>query len=706
MQQVSLVLNIHDESRFLVRTLVSLEHAVRFARRLGIESELILVMDRPDAATERLARAYDYSAFGEARLLKVDNGSLGPSRNDGVRAAGGRYVWLCDGDDLVSYNALAEMHRVAEQSAVPSIVYPEYLLSFGDSYFLTRYFGTDEVPELDFVASHPFVSRSFARRETFEQTPFADLRVSRGFAYEDWHFNASVYAKGYECVVARQTILFYRQRQGSLLRAANAISARQIPHSPLFEPGVYLDRTARASAAGGGSPTAADIASPQVAPLRTLMDDEVCLETIWAAARIDPAIDLTAIQRGGQYANVCNPREPARVYRALCELVNGGRYTDVLLLPWLTAGGGEKYMIGVVRALAALDASVRCLVVVAERGGAHQWLEHFPAGTVFVDLPAIAAGLAPEDQRLVLLRLLLACAPRARLHLKPGGFGQAFFERFRDCLGGLRTYYYRFSEPLLPVAGRLYPLGAEFEFVSSNLDRLAGVVSDNREVIARARRRFGLPLDEWHCVYAPCDVETRPAVPRFRGSGAPWRRRLLWASRLAPEKRPALLPALARRLAEECPDLRIEVYGHRLEWAFDPSEFEGMANIAYHGGFDSLDQIPVSECDALVYTSLYDGIPNILLKMMARGVPVIAPAVGGIPELVVDGATGILVPNLSDDEEMVERYVVAVRRLYQDPDAATAMTRGALDLLRRRHGAEAFSRRVAEVFMDQEPGNG
>lgn len=706
MPQVSLVLNIHDESRFLVRTLISLEHAVRFARREGIASELIVVMDRPDAATERLARAYDYSAFGETRLLKVDNGSLGPSRNDGVRVAAGRYVWLCDGDDLVSYNALAEMYRAAEQSPVPCVVYPEYLLSFGDSYFLTRYFGTDELPELDFVASHPFVSRSFARRETFEQTPFADLRLSRGFAYEDWHFNASVYAKGHECVVAKQTILFYRQRSGSLLRAANAISARQIPHSPLFDPAVYLERTSRASARDGGAAEVPDIGSPDVSPLRTLLDDEVCLETIWAAAHVDPAIDLTAIQRGGQYANICNPREPARVYRELCGLVSGRAYTDVVLLPWLTAGGGEKYMIGVVRALAALDPSVRCLVVVAEDSGTHRWLEHFPPGTTFIDLPAIASALAPEDRRLVLLRLLLACAPRARLHLKACAFGQAFFERFRDCLGGLRAYYYRFSEPLVPLAGRLYPLGAEFEFVSSNLDRLAGVVTDNHEVIARARHRFGLPLENWHCIYSPCDARPPSIAPSREGSAMPWKHRLLWASRLAPEKRPTILPALARRLATEWPDLQIDVYGHRLDWAFDPASFEGLTNIAYRGGFDSLDQLPVSGCDALVYTSLYDGIPNIVLEMMALGVPVIAPAVGGIPELVVDGATGILVPNLSDDDAMVENYVAAVRRLYEDFEATTSMASKALDLLRSRHGAEAFRRRVAEVFMDREPRDG
>ena len=390
------------------------------------------------------------------------------------------------------------------------------------------------------------------------------------------------------------------------------------------------------------------------------------------------------------------------MYRELCELVEDRTYTDVVLLPWLVAGGGEKYLINLLGALAALDARVRCLVVVAEAGGEGSWRDRFPPGTTFVDLPAIAAGLTDEDRRLVLLRLLLAVAPNARLHLKAGPFAHAFFERFRDCLVGLRTYYYRFSVPHVEAAGRVFPLGSEFEFVSSNLDRLAGVISDNRAVIDHAQRRFGIPIGNWHCIYSLVEAVGSPGLASPAGPGLPWKRRLLWASRLAPEKRPALLPKLARRLLEEWPDLELAVYGHRVEWAFDPADFEGMPNVAYHGAFDSPLDLPLSQCDGLVYTSRYDGIPNVLLEMMAMGMPVIAPAVGGIPELVVDGQTGFLVPDADDDDAMVEHYVVAVRRFYAEPVLATSMVANARELVRVRHGERVFLSRVAEVFANRE----
>ncbi len=49
-------------------------------------------------------------------------------------------------------------------------------------------------------------------------------------------------------------------------------------------------------------------------------------------------------------------------------------------------------------------------------------------------------------------------------------------------------------------------------------------------------------------------------------------------------------------------------------------------------------------CDALVLSSAWEGMPNVVLEAMASGTPVVATAVGAVPEMVTDGETGYVVP--------------------------------------------------------------
>ena len=64
--------------------------------------------------------------------------------------------------------------------------------------------------------------------------------------------------------------------------------------------------------------------------------------------------------------------------------------------------------------------------------------------------------------------------------------------------------------------------------------------------------------------------------------------------------------------------------------------------------------------ELFVLPSLWEGMPNAVLEAMAAAKPVVATRVGGVPELVKDGETGILVP--PEDPESLARAIVGLLR--------------------------------------------
>ena len=85
---------------------------------------------------------------------------------------------------------------------------------------------------------------------------------------------------------------------------------------------------------------------------------------------------------------------------------------------------------------------------------------------------------------------------------------------------------------------------------------------------------------------------------------------------------------------------------------------------------------------------------------MACGTAVVASAVGGIPEVVQDGVTGILVPYSADDPRGLEAGLAeGINALCTDHERADAMGEAGRDRAVEKFGWDAIARQTVELYQ-------
>ncbi|MEU2737313.1 glycogen synthase [Streptomyces sp. NPDC007095] len=113
---------------------------------------------------------------------------------------------------------------------------------------------------------------------------------------------------------------------------------------------------------------------------------------------------------------------------------------------------------------------------------------------------------------------------------------------------------------------------------------------------------------------------------------------------------------------------------------------------------DTLRQV-LSHADVFVCPSVYEPLGIVNLEAMACAAPVVATAVGGIPEVIADGETGLLVPLVADEEAFAKDLAARVNELLADPKRARRMGRAGRCRAESRFSWAAAAARVHAVYQ-------
>jgi glycosyltransferase involved in cell wall biosynthesis len=99
--------------------------------------------------------------------------------------------------------------------------------------------------------------------------------------------------------------------------------------------------------------------------------------------------------------------------------------------------------------------------------------------------------------------------------------------------------------------------------------------------------------------------------------------------------------------------------------------------------------------DVFVLPSHSEGSPNVLLEAMAENVPVVATGVGGVPEMVENNESALLVPP-NDPTSLA----ASIERVLTDRELAQRLTKNAALLVDTRYTPENYVRSLVEIYRE------
>jgi glycosyltransferase involved in cell wall biosynthesis len=146
------------------------------------------------------------------------------------------------------------------------------------------------------------------------------------------------------------------------------------------------------------------------------------------------------------------------------------------------------------------------------------------------------------------------------------------------------------------------------------------------------------------------------------------------------------------QVAKSLPHVDFDVFGQAIFEQEDMAVagMRKLANVHFRGSFDGFASIPAAPYTALLYTTSWDGVPNIILESLASGLPAIAPDVGGIRE-VIPPDSGFLVSDADD----IDGFCASIQRLIERPNLAAAERDKQLAYVREARSESAFAQQLS-----------
>ncbi|NWF95431.1 MAG: glycosyltransferase family 4 protein [Candidatus Thorarchaeota archaeon] len=252
---------------------------------------------------------------------------------------------------------------------------------------------------------------------------------------------------------------------------------------------------------------------------------------------------------------------------------------------------------------------------------------------------------------------------------------------------------------ILTASTRSYPL----EGVIRAISRWVCLRADRVRVVSRrildSAVAAGIPRRKLFLIPSKVDTSVfKPISKKVGEVGRGPQLQFIAIGSLVPVKGFDVLIRAFKLVFSQIPNARLEIVGsgielrnlERLRDSLGLSE-----SVSFRGRVSHL-QIPalLDNSDIFVLSSHSEGLPRVVLEAMASGTPVVATAVGGVPEVVRHEVTGLLVPHCTPDD-----LATAMIRAAKDKSLCRAMSDNAIRLIKKQYDWDLIIRRQASLIL-------
>jgi glycosyltransferase involved in cell wall biosynthesis len=711
---VSVIITSHAESILIHRTIASVRRAI-LRLNDNYSSEIILHVDSPTESTLDYISIHKQTTLKDVHILQNSFGDLGLSRNYAIKHASGKYIAIIDADDLMSANWLKSALDYLEQQSETTVAHSKVTVEFeGADSLIIKHGEIDLATDtLLCVYANRWNSVIVAPRSLLLEEPY--ITNSPGYGYEDWHLNCRLIAHGVHNVLIPETAIFVRRKtsnsewlrqlQSMAILRANPLlafnSVRKITNPfksyiPSMKPTQLQphDLKAYAKKIIKRYPLTHKIArrvkialKRQELNLRSPVRIPAWLQNEWHELHeVDRQI-FPSRQLMGKitvYDTITEDHKKAgSLYKAIVDKLHGDHYDYLIFIPWLIKGGADRFAINYANTIAELQPNKKVLVV-ATLPIESTWTDQLDNSVDFLDFGNITREASPEI-KYRLMGHLIENGGVTHIHIINSEFGYDFVRLHEKYIRATdkKVIITSFSQSI-DKEGRLY--GYSHTHVPFVYDITSYITSDNQKVLDMWEHEYGFDPTKMAVHHQPIAFATEKPIHLSQHKPL----RVLWAARIAPEKQPELLRAIGLINNES---IIIDIYG-----TVDPGN-ESLVrklpkNVYYKGGFDGFNLLPLNQYDAFLYTSLFDGMPTTILEAAQAKIPIVASAVGGIPEFIINKKTGLLISDIHNPQA----YADALKLLCDNPKLGAELSEGAYKKLASDFSSNKYRQNVKQML--------